>query len=296
MLDYLESGVADNQLQDLALMARADTSSTATLLERIGPLLRKTSSFLPEATGQEIERQFSEIMRLYLLEHSDPASALRKRAASKVFISSLNRTGLLLAKGLGASGIGTIFTTDQKTVSNPDTLDLGYPRAELGNQRARAARRLVSGGKVELHSRVTQAYDRTDLAIILATDVISPSHYAQWMSRDVAHLGVLISESGVLISHLVIPGVTPCLACLELHRLETDPNWSTTAPQLAVLNRDLSDSSTVLFGASIALSLGLNLIDFGSFDHEATLTKMDRSSSVMQLRAETRNCGCRTTE
>lgn len=296
MLDYLEAGTADNQLRHLPLMANADSQVTKDLLERIGPLLRKTSSFLPESGSADIERQFSEIMRLYLLEHADPAAALKKRAGAKVFLSSLNRTGLLMAKGLGASGIGTIYTTDQKAVSNSDTLDLGYPIAELGNQRAKAARRLVSGSKVELHSRVTHTYDRTDLAILLAGDVLSPDLYAQWLSRDVPHIGIVVSESGILISHLVLPGITPCLACLELERLSADPNWANAATQLAMLERDLADSSLALFGASIAISLGLNLIDFGTIDEHTTLTKMDRHSNVMQLRAETKNCGCRRVE
>ena len=296
VLDYLEAGTADNQLQDLALLAKAENEVTKNLLERIGPLLRKTTSFLPESSSADIERQFSEIMRLYLLEHEDPAAALKKRASSKVFLSSLNRTGLLIARGLGASGIGTIYTTDQKPVSISDTLDLGYPVSELGNPRAKAARRLVSGGKVELHSRVTQTYDRTDLAILLASDVISPSLYARWLSRDVAHIGIVVSESGILISHLVIPGVTPCLACLELTSLEADPNWAKTATQLAMLERDLADSSIALFGASMAISLGLNLIDFGIFDKRTTITRMDRHSNLMQLQAETKNCGCRRVE
>jgi hypothetical protein len=296
VLDFLEAGTADNQLRDLPLMAKADSVATMNLLERIGPLLRQTTSFLPESSSVDIQRQFSEIMRLYLLEHEDPAAALRKRGSSKIFLSSLNRTGLLIAKGFGASGIGTIYTTDQKPVSNSDTLDLGYPIAELGNPRAKAARRLVGGGKVELHSRVTQTYDRTDLAILLAGDVLSPTVYAQWLSRDVAHIGIVVSESGILISHLVIPGITPCLACLELNCLESDPNWAKTATQLAMLERDLADSSIALFGASIALGLGLNLIDFGTFDDRTTLTRMDRHSNVMQLQAETKNCGCRRVE
>lgn len=296
VLDYLEAGVPDNQLPFLPQMARASAEKTTGLLERLGPLLRQTSSFLPESGSAEVERQFSEIMRLYLLDHADPASALRKRSASKVFLSTLNRTGLLVAKGLGASGIGTIFTTDQKSVTNADTLDLGYPISELGNQRARAARKLVTGGKVELHSRVTQTYNKTDLAILLASDVLSPHQYAPWMSRDVAHLGIVFSEQGALISHLVIPGVTPCLACLEISRLESDPNWAKTAPQLAAMDRDLADSAVALFGASLAISLGLNLIDFGRFDSKPTLTRMDRSSNVLQLEAQAKNCGCRRAE
>lgn len=293
VLDYLEQGIPDNQLSLLPKMARASEQQTNNLLERLGPLIKRTSSFLPEADSGQIQKQFSEIMRLYLLDHQDPASALRKRKASKVFVSSLNRTGLIITKGLAASGIGSVFTADQKAVLPQDTLDLGYPISEQGNQRARVAKRLIPSTRVELHSRVSSSYEKADVAVLIATDVLPPRVYSQWMNRDVPHLAVIFSEAGVMVSHLVLPGITPCLACVEIHKLEQDPHWAKTAPQLAHLERDLADSSLSLFGASVALSLCLNLIDSIESVGDLVATKMERTSKVLQLEVESRNCGCR---
>ena len=294
VLEYLEQGIPDNQLAQLPKMASATEISTQSLLDRLAPLMSKTSSFLPLLDADGVQREFSEIMRLYLLEHKDPASALRKRLASKLYVSELNRTGLVLARGFAASGIGSIFTADQNSVSPSDTLELGYPPSELGVQRARAAKRMISPTNIELHSRVTQSYDRSEVAILIASDVIDPRLYAPWMSRDVPHIAIVFSELGVTVSHLVLPGITPCLACLELHRLQSDSSWATTAPQLAQLERDLADSSLVLFSASMALSLSLNLIDGVATQEKPLASRLLRTSELQQLELKSSNCGCRS--
>lgn len=292
VLDFLEQGIADNQLAQLHKMAGAKREKTESLLERVAPLMVQTSSFLPLLNAGEVERQFSEIMRLYLLEHSDPAAALKKRQEAKVFVSSLNRTGLVLAKGFAASGIGTVFSADQKMVSEQDTLELGYPKLELGNQRGRAAKRLVDGTSVELHSRVSETYARADVAILIGTDVLHPTRYAPWMARDIPHLSIVFDEQGVNVSHLVLPGITPCLACLELQRLRSDQHWATAATQLAQLDRDLADSSLLLFAASMALTLSLNLIDGLAQLDKPVASKLLRNSELKQLPIEAANCGC----
>lgn len=293
VLDYLEAGVTESQFPELARLTRAKPSQVQSLLERLGPLITKTSAFVSELTNLDVEKHFSEIMRLYLMEHKDPAAALAKRKSSKVFVSSLGRTGLTILRGLSASGVGTVFTADQKQVTKADTLDLGYPLHLIGRQRSQAAKSLMLDSRIELHSRMTQSYDRADIAVLIHSDVTPPSSYATWMNRDIPHLAIVFSETGVSISHLVIPGITPCLACLELRRLQADRQWAKVAPQLAQLDRDLSDSSLSLFGASIAINQALNLIDDYDFESKQLLTKMDRDGGVYQLATPSTNCGCR---
>jgi molybdopterin/thiamine biosynthesis adenylyltransferase len=293
VLDYLEAGIADNQLAQLHKMAGAGLGVTQSLIERVAPLISKTSSFLPLLDSAGVQREFSEIMRLYLLEHRDPAAAMRKRLASKVFVSSLNRAGLIITRGLAASGLGTVFSSDQKAISPADTLELGYGKEDLGVQRARAAKKMISPTSIELHSRVSETYARADIAILLGGDVIDPARYAPWMARDVPHIGITFSELGATVSHLVLPGITPCLACIELKKLQEDAHWATTAPQLAQLDRDLADSSLILFAASLALSLTLNLIDGFEQIEPCVATQLLRTSEMQSLDIAGTNCGCR---
>lgn len=293
VLDYLEHGVTESQFPQLAKLTKSKPDQVNSLLSRLGPLVTKTSAFVSELDAINVERQFSEIMRLYLLEHADPKRALENRSASRVFISSLNRTGLTILRGLADSGIGKVFTADQKSVTLADTLDLGFPTHLVGKQRVQAAKTLLPNTKVELHSRISQSYDRTEVAILIHSDVTPPSSYAVWLSRDVPHIAITFTELGVEISHLVIPGITPCLACLEINRLEQQQNWSKVAPQLQQLDRDLSDSSVSLFAASIALGLALNLIDGFRFEALQLRTKMARDGAIFQSEPPETNCGCR---
>lgn len=62
-----------------------------------------------------------------------------------------------------------------------------------------------------------------------------------WMA-GVRHLPVMIDDKGVRIGPLVVPGVTPCLACLDAHLTAVDPGWAALVPQFGsshVVPRDV---------------------------------------------------------
>ena len=296
VLDYLELGVTESQFPQLSKLTKTKPEKLASLLEKLSPLIVRTSAFMPEISGLDVERSFSEIMRLYLLEHQDPVMALQKRKSSKVYISHLDRTGVMIMKALSASGLGTLFTADQSKVSKSDTLELGFPEHALGKQRAVAAKQLLSNSRIELHSRVTQSFDRAECAVIIANAVVAPADYARWLSRDVPHLSITYDEVGVQVSHLVLPGITPCLGCLEIERMQQDASWARIAPQLANLDRNLGDSSVSLFAAGVGVSLVLNLIDDVESLGSQKITRLSRDSSVYQRELPTTNCGCRLGE
>jgi bacteriocin biosynthesis cyclodehydratase domain-containing protein len=48
----------------------------------------------------------------------------------------------------------------------------------------------------------------------------------------VSHLPVVTDEDRVRIGPVVIPGLTPCLTCLDLHRTDWDHAWPALLPQL----------------------------------------------------------------
>lgn len=111
------------------------------------------------------------------------------------------------------------------------------------------------------------------------------------------HLALTFDESGVEVSHLVIPGFTPCLSCLNLERLAADPNWSIIAPQLSLVDRDLSDSASLLFATGIALTSVLNQIDLGNWkDQVSRIVRLDRKTGAVLIReAGNPTCGCNLT-
>lgn len=296
VLDYLEAGISDNQLHLLSKMAVTDEATSRDLLDRLGPLVSRTSSFLPDFTEADVSQHFSEIMRLFLLASEDPAATLKARRHKKIFISALDRTGLTLVKAFAASAIGLVFTEDHQPVTTGDTLPLGYSESFLGSQRVKAARAIETKIELQLHSRRSAAFDRADIAVLISTDVINPALYQTWMARDVPHISICYDESGVEISSLIIPGVTPCLSCIELGRIQNDKDRIAVATQLAQLDRNLADSSSVLFAAGITLTKTLNYLDRIEITATAGATRLTRDGEIIEQEPRWINCGCRSVE
>ena len=292
-LDLLEQGVADHQLALLPKMANAPQAEVDQLLARLGGVLRTTSSFLPEFSELEVQSRFSEILRLYASSELDPASAMKARRYSRVFVDTMAPIGLTLSRGLAAAGVGAILTDDQVRIQNTDLGALGYPAESVGEPRASRAKLLLADQvNIQQHNRITRSLDRVDVAILCTTDVLNPKTSQRWLSRDIPHLMIRFDESGVEVSHLVIPGITPCLNCVELNRLQSDQNWTEVATQLDYLDRDLGDAGSILFASSIALRRILKRIDQPLSKQPLTSIRLDFGKSVSELQISHTPCGC----
>ncbi|MFM1784908.1 MAG: hypothetical protein RLZZ579_1185, partial [Actinomycetota bacterium] len=265
------------------------------ILTRLAPLIRQTSSFLPELDQNEVELRFAEIMRVFLADFKDPAAVMKKRGLAKVFVANLSRTGLLAAKALYTAGIGTIITFDGTRVRQPDTNELGYAPMAIGLTRHEAAKQHLGKKREELqlHTRLTDGLDRISAALLLANDVTDPADYQVWMTRDVPHISICFTESGANISQLVTPGVTPCLACSEIYRMQEDPNWLATVTQLSQLDRDLADSVSMLASVSFAVRRILNQIDNPTQESGSPLEFISSTGELIEGVLPEANCGCR---
>lgn len=292
-LEILEEGLPDNQMKSLAKLAGTTQLEISDLLTRLGSLVRHSSALGPELTQLDIDQRFAELMRLYLAEGVDPILAMRNRAISEVFIETFSKTGLAIARGMSGAGFRRFHTLDQTRVAESDTGALGHPPESLGKARARSAKEmLIASAEIIQHSRITATLDRLSLAVLIANDVIAPASYQAWMARDTPHLAIVFTEHGCWVSHLVIPGVTPCLGCLEVARSQQDPSWIATATQLSFLERDLGDSASMFFAVSIAIEIANSLAD--SQPRENRIFQLNRQSmSVEEAAVPDANCGCR---
>jgi bacteriocin biosynthesis cyclodehydratase domain-containing protein len=88
------------------------------------------------------------------------------------------------------------------------------------------------------------------LSDFLVTDprVVRDLHAA-----EVAHLPVRLRDGAGLVGPLVIPGVTSCLDCADLHRSDRDAAWPAVASQLRNAVGS-ADRATVLATAALALN------------------------------------------
>ena len=82
--------------------------------------------------------------------------------------------------------------------------------------------------------------------------VADPRVVRELHDARVPHLPVRVRDGTGLVGPLVIPGVTSCLGCADLHRSDRDAAWPAVAAQL----RDTvgsADRATVLATAALAL-------------------------------------------
>lgn len=68
--------------------------------------------------------------------------------------------------------------------------------------------------------------------VILAHHLVEPRRVAALMARDIPHLPLVFTGAGAEIGPFVVPGRTPCLACIAAHRRDADPAWPHLAAQL----------------------------------------------------------------
>lgn len=101
------------------------------------------------------------------------------------------------------------------------------------------------------HAVVTS--DRADLVVLADALVADPRVLRDLHTARVPHLPVRVRDGTGLVGPLVLPGVTSCLACADLHRRDRDAAWPALAAQLrhAV---GTADRATLLGTAALALT------------------------------------------
>ena len=112
-----------------------------------------------------------------------------------------------------------------------------------------------SGARVKQSSQPHAAITSADADLVVLSDnlVADPRMLRDLHSQGVAHLAVRVRDGIGLVGPLVIPGVTSCLECADLHRRDRDAAWPAIAAQL----RDtvgVADRATLLATAALALS------------------------------------------
>ena len=159
----------------------------------------------------------------------DGAGVVRARADRVVAVLGLGPTGLGIAVGLAAAGVGTLLVDDERPVRSTDVGVCGYRWADVGSVREHVAARLLRD--VALH--VSTATDRTpDVVVLVEDDVADPGRGPVLVAGGITHFGVVVREADTVVGPFVVPGAGPCLRCLDLHRADADASWPTIVAQL----------------------------------------------------------------
>ncbi|HEX5142547.1 MAG TPA: TOMM precursor leader peptide-binding protein [Mycobacterium sp.] len=126
----------------------------------------------------------------------------------------------------------------------------GGPLAELLVSSLRC-----SGAKIS-HTRQPHARVRAhtaDLVVLTDALVAEPQLLRDLHDAGVAYLPVRLRDGSGLVGPLVIPGVTSCLHCADLHRSDRDAAWPTVAAQLRG-TQGSADRATLMATAALALA------------------------------------------
>jgi hypothetical protein len=132
-----------------------------------------------------------------------------------------------------------------------------------------------------------------DLAIAAGHFVLDPELHAFWLRRDVPHLPVVLSDTGVTVGPIVEPGTGPCLLCLELHRRDADDAWPAIATQL--LGRRSHVESAVLLTEAAGAVGRLVIGRLSDGPAAAASLRIDGATGARSYRQwqPHEDCGCR---
>jgi hypothetical protein len=230
---------------------------------------------------------------------SPGAAGWRARRATAVVIEGATRVGAPLAAILAASGIGRVSVRDPGTVSAGDAVVGGLDAADEGRPRSLAAADAVRRASPLADLRPLPDGSPADLVVLTRPWAASDPLVRDVHRRGVPHLVATVRGDTGVVGPLVVPGVTGCLRCGDLHRRDADPTWPRVAAQLTGSEPPPSGATvTCLLTAATAAVQVLAFVDGAAapaaVDATIELRPPDLTPRLRSWPAHP-ECGCRTT-
>ena len=268
IIDALYSGLVEGQQEVIDSTLEVDPGETKNLIEKLQTVIDKP---LPGKTpyGDWQQLAFAEIARASLDYQVNGEMVLAERWQRNVHIDQLDKAGMLFAKALLASGVGTVVTHDDGLVLATDLGELGYPKEFLGKSRFESMQLELSklSLPVTKKQRLLALNYKPDkslkvsFALVIGHLALRPTTYSRWLNRDVNHLSITFNLDSAEVSPVVIPGVTPCLNCFQEYKVDEDNSWPVMASQLVDLPRVRDDSAALLTAIGLATRTVLRQLD-----------------------------------
>jgi hypothetical protein len=220
----------------------------------------------------------------------------RARRAAVVVIDGATRVGTPLAAVLAASGVGRVSIRDTGITTAGDAVVGGLGAADEGRPRALAAADAVRRVSPLTDLRPPSATSPADLVVLARAWAASDPLVAEVHRSGVPHLVAAVRGQTGVVGPLVVPGVTSCLRCADLHRRDADPRWPTMAAQLTAAEPPPSGATvTCLLTAATAALQVLAYLDGtgtpGTLDATIELGPPDHAPRLRRWTAHPA-CGC----
>ena len=152
------------------------------------------------------------------------------RARRRVVVHGAGRVGATVASTLLAAGVGSVSVVDAQPVRPGDVLPSGAQQQDVGGSWAQVMAGVAArvGAPCPSHGRSPEP----DLVVLVGEHVLDARVGDDLVRRDIDHLGVVVDTARVVVGPLVLPGRSPCIRCLDLHRRDRDPAWLHLVAQL----------------------------------------------------------------
>lgn len=187
----------------------------------------------------ERDRLRPDLARLSLTSSDGGLGELKRRRATQIRVYGAGRVGSQIAVLLAAAGIGHLCVVDSGTARREDVVPggLGWPEVGLSREAGTVAvaSRIAPGVNAWTGRQASRPGDgagRPDLVILAPVEPLDGLLVRELDAQEIPHLLVAAFEGWGSVGPLVIPGVTPCLGCLDLTRRDRDPAWPMVSARL----------------------------------------------------------------
>ena len=194
------------------------------------------------------------------------AEVLAARSSAVVTIHGAGRVGPHVAAVLAAAGVGHVHVAGAAVARLHHAVPGGSSPADEGQRLGVSAAAAVRRAAPEAQTGPPPADERPDLVVLAYDEPIDDDRRLALHRQDRAHLAVRVGAAAGVVGPLVIPGLTSCLHCADMHRIDRDPAWSALAVQLAVPRRGGTPAAAALSTvvAGTAAMQALDFLDGGS--------------------------------
>lgn len=183
-----------------------------------------------------------------------------RRQTRAVAVQGAGRLPAFIAGLLAAAGVGHVHVTGEDEVSLWDVMPGGLSLADEGRRTASAAAEAVARAAPDTNTRALSPA-AADLIVLAGATPVGPSAQKMLLLDGTAHLSTSVWAASTVVGPLVIPGVTSCLGCADLHRQDRDPAWPALAVQLAAVKRVPSDVAVCALAAALTVTQALAYLD-----------------------------------
>jgi bacteriocin biosynthesis cyclodehydratase domain-containing protein len=208
-------------------------------------------------------RLAGELAALAVRHGTGAAAVLRARRNASVEIAGRSRVAAQLATVLAASGVGRVRCAADGVARLHQVAPAGIAMSDEGDLLSVATERALRRVAPQIDTAPLALGERPQLTVLAVDGPAPDERHTALHAADAPYLAVSLGVDSGVVGPLVLPGLTSCLRCADLHRRDRDPAWPALAVQLSVQRRygPVSAATVATIVAGVAAQQVLDFLD-----------------------------------